>query len=253
MNRTPPAEVLFQLRSEVGFVCPVEDCCSPFLTWHHFDPPWRVENHHDPKRMIALCREHHDHAEGGAFTIAQLRSLKEMGDQGKLVSSKMKWMRNRLLLIAGGSFYYETLTVFEYNSQKVIWLERDKDDNLSLCLRMLSTCQEPRAFMDNNQWYSTGNEKDIVCPPFGRKILIEYHNGDSFGVEFFEASSLTDISSRFALPALGERVLPLPVTCVCVSTKIGGTPYGFTARETSLPGIRMKGGFMGYQRCAISM
>lgn len=30
-------ETIAILRREVGFGCPV--CRSPFLTWHHFDPP----------------------------------------------------------------------------------------------------------------------------------------------------------------------------------------------------------------------
>ena len=41
------------LRREVGFGCPV--CRSPFLTWHHFDPPYHVEEHWRHEGMIALC------------------------------------------------------------------------------------------------------------------------------------------------------------------------------------------------------
>jgi len=58
VNRTPPAAVRRELRREVGFGCPIPDCGIPYLTWHHFDPEWRVEEHHRPEGMIALCLTH---------------------------------------------------------------------------------------------------------------------------------------------------------------------------------------------------
>jgi hypothetical protein len=39
LPRRPYAHVVRQLRQEVGFRCPVDDCGNPYLTWHHFDPP----------------------------------------------------------------------------------------------------------------------------------------------------------------------------------------------------------------------
>jgi hypothetical protein len=56
-----PEHVKEKLRTEVGYGCPI--CRSPFLTWHHFDPPYRVRPHNDPEGMIALCREHSDEAD----------------------------------------------------------------------------------------------------------------------------------------------------------------------------------------------
>jgi hypothetical protein len=55
-SRTPPIAVRRKLRQEVGFACPVPDCGSPYLTWHHFDPPWHVTPQHEPAGMIALCK-----------------------------------------------------------------------------------------------------------------------------------------------------------------------------------------------------
>ena len=57
MNRTPPKKVIQTLRQEVGFGCPVPNCGNPYLEWHHFDPPWSIENHHRPEGMIALCTQ----------------------------------------------------------------------------------------------------------------------------------------------------------------------------------------------------
>jgi len=73
MSRTIPVPIRRELRKEVKFRCPL--CGSPFLTYHHFDPTWsEMERRgtedivHDPQGIIALCRKHHDIADGGAFT-----------------------------------------------------------------------------------------------------------------------------------------------------------------------------------------
>src|SRR3984885_9748514 len=93
-GRKPPRNTLKALRAEVGFLCPVKDCGRPYLTWHHFDPPWRVKKHHQPEGMIALCREHADQADNGAFTDHQLRELKITGKgRAHEVRGRFNWMR----------------------------------------------------------------------------------------------------------------------------------------------------------------
>jgi hypothetical protein len=82
-GRDPYRDVKRRLRREVGFTCPVEGCGNPYLTWHHFDPPWRVEHHHRPEGMIALCLEHAAQADNDAFTHDQLRALKHAGGTGR--------------------------------------------------------------------------------------------------------------------------------------------------------------------------
>lgn len=69
-----PEEVKRQLRREVGFGCPL--CRKPFLSWHHFDPPYHVEAHNRPEGMIALCLEHFAEADQGLFSPEELRRLK---------------------------------------------------------------------------------------------------------------------------------------------------------------------------------
>ena len=74
LSRTPPVAVRRELRREVGFGCPVSGCGNPYLEYHHFDPPWEKEHHHDLARMIALCAEHH--AKAAAWTIDDCRAMK---------------------------------------------------------------------------------------------------------------------------------------------------------------------------------
>ena len=81
MDRTPPMEVRKLLRREVGFGCPVLNCGNPYLSWHHFGPPWREKQHHDPNGMIALCVEHHAKADAGTYTKEQLHSYKQQANR----------------------------------------------------------------------------------------------------------------------------------------------------------------------------
>ena len=77
ISRTPPANVLERLRREVNFGCPVEDCGVPYLSWHHFDPPWREKKHHNPDGMIALCAKDASLADAPRWTKEQLREMKK--------------------------------------------------------------------------------------------------------------------------------------------------------------------------------
>lgn len=104
IKREPPAEVKRSLREEVGFGCPVPDCREPFLTWHHFAPPWHVRQHHEPQGTIALCTKHHAMADGGVFDKAQLRAFKNASHSVEDVKAKFEWARPKQLIRLGG-FY----------------------------------------------------------------------------------------------------------------------------------------------------
>ncbi len=93
VDRTkPPADIRRALRVEVGFGCPVDGCGSPYLTWHHFDPPWRERQHHDAAGMIALCLQHHKEADSGAFSHEQLRVLKASPFRSRRARVVSSWL-----------------------------------------------------------------------------------------------------------------------------------------------------------------
>jgi hypothetical protein len=235
MNRTPPVGVKKILRDEVGFGCPVKDCGLPYLEWHHFDPPWHESNHHNPEGMIALCREHHIQADNRAFTNEQLHQLKQSGkDNWKQISGKFNWMRNRLLAVVGGNFYYETPVIFKYQEQPVIWFERDENNYLLLNLKMLTTSNEPRAYILNNEWFNVGNEADIECPPSAKKVKICYPNGDLVSIEFFEINTIEDAHKRYPDARVSEWSIELPITAVEVTNTVAGSGLQFNAKETKL-------------------
>src|SRR3990172_955656 len=100
MDRTPPPDVRRELRREIGFGCAFPGCGNPYLYWHHFDPPWRKLQHHNPSGMIALCGEHHAKADVGAFTREQLREFKRGAiERAEEVKGRFDWMRHSLLAV----------------------------------------------------------------------------------------------------------------------------------------------------------
>ncbi|WP_271911576.1 hypothetical protein [Vreelandella alkaliphila] len=233
MNRNPPTEVKRTLREEVGFGCPVSGCGLPYLEWHHFDPPWHVTNHHNPEGMIALCRTHHIQADHGAFSVEQLHELKQSGkDNWRQVSGKFNWMRNRLLAVVGGNFYYETPVIFKFRKQPIIWFERDENKYLLLNLYMLSTSNEPRAYIKNNEWYNVGGEEDIECPPSAKKLRIKYPSGDLVQIEFFALNNVDDAEKRYPDARVRGWPIELPVTAVEVTNIVANSGLEFNAKET---------------------
>jgi hypothetical protein len=180
-----PDGVKKTLRKEVGFGCPVEGCGSPYLTYHHFDPPRRVRDHNEIPGMIALCREHHDHAEGGGFTEDQLRTLKlEGAERNRLIRGHFAWRRQQLLVHVGQTLTFEARIPLAFNGIPVIALTRDDNNDLVASINMLTTSMLPRLRMFENDWVSIGNPKDLESPPFGRKLFVSYPNGDQLNIDF---------------------------------------------------------------------
>lgn len=233
VNRKPPVAVKKILREEVGFGCPVSNCGLPYLEWHHFDPPWNEKHHHNPEGMIALCREHHIQADNGAFTKKQLHRLKQNGkDNWRQISGQFNWMRNRLLAVVGGNFYYETPVILKFREQPVIWFERDENNYLLLNLHMLTTIDAPRAYITNNEWFNVGGEENIEFLPSAKRLRISYPNGDLVSIEFFEIDMKEDANRRYPDSRASEWPIELPITAVEVTYVVANSGLEFNAKET---------------------
>lgn len=268
MNRKPPKEVREILSREVGRGCPVPGCGSPYLEWHHFDPPWRMSHHQEPKGMIALCSEHHPIADGGAWTVEQLHEFKRKGTKNiSEVRGKFNWLRNKLLLVAGSCFYYETLTILEYRGEPSIWLQRDENGYLLLNIRMLSTSKEPRLVMEDNGWVEKGEPKEFECPPSGKLIHAKYANGDEIKVEFKELESEVAAQKRYPKADVSQWKIPerylnkqiefkqieFPTTAVEIKNIVAGSNISFTPTKTTIGGAMFQNCFFPYNRCAFSI
>jgi hypothetical protein len=270
LRREPPIAVRRQLAKEVGFGCPVEGCGSPYLMWHHFDPPWRVREHHEPEGMIAICRDHHSEADAGAFTDAQLREMKHLGrDRSKELGAKFNWMREDLVAVVGGNFYVRTPIAMRVQDMPVVWFNRDEEDRLLVNLQAPTTSGQPRMTMIDNFWMTEGSEeREIVCPPSGRLVSAKYLNGDALKVEFREIASEEDFERRFPptpMPAelkarleqsgtsvpdpshresIAHSGLTFPLAAVEITLKIAGTDIDFGPKHTSVGGSVITGSWM---------
>lgn len=251
MNRIPPIEVRRALRKEVGFGCPVPGCGNPYLSWHHFDPAWNVKQHHDPLGMIALCSEHHAKADAGAFTKEQLRKFKNTSNTLSVIQGRFDWMRNNILAVVGGNFYYETPIIFQFKEQPVIWFNRDEDGYMLLNVRMLSKSTEPRAYIEDNFWISKGQPEDLESPPSGKLLKVKYNNGDEIKIEFIEFISIESIKKRYPDIEPESWNIPLPITAVEVFEKVGGTSLEFGPRGTKFAGPLMRNCFM--RNCGVGL
>lgn len=239
VSRTPYAETLRVLREEVGFHCPVDvdgDICgSPYLTWHHFDPPWRDEQHHRPEGMIALCREHADKADHGSCTDDQLRRFKTEGrGRGREVSGRFDWMRRELVAVVGGVAYVRTPTLIEIAGRKAVWLGRNPYDELLLNFDMPTLSGQPRASIRDNTWVVPPTDvTELVCPPSGKHLRVRYSNGDLFEVQFLTASNRAALCA--GVPAVQglERInLEFPATIARVSQIAAGSILQLTPQGT---------------------
>ncbi len=238
MNRTPPKEVRQALRREVGFGCPVNGCGNPYLEWHHFDPPWHEKEHHNPEGMIALCPVHHRKADAGAYTREQLHIFKAERKQKSIeIKGQFDWLRNKLLAVVGGNFYYEIPILFQIQNSPVIWFNRDEEGYLLLNLKMLTKSGETRLCLEDNFWIARGNLSDLECPPSGKLIHAKYPNGDKLRIEYFELDSLKDIKRRYADSQPENWKIEYPITALEVHYKVGGTKLEFGPRKTTIPEI----------------
>jgi hypothetical protein len=206
LNREPKEDVKRILRREVGFSCPVlrtngKPCGCPYLTWHHFNPPWEIMKHHNPEGMIALCSTHHTLADGGRYTNDELRSFKANAEKRAIELNRedtLGWMRQDLLTVMGGNFYYKSPILLQYDGKPVIWFKRDEQEYLLLNIDLLPLTSQKRLSMRNNDWgVDIGKPTDFKCPPHGKKIEARYDNGDKFGLQFVEITSEIHFRRRY--------------------------------------------------------
>jgi hypothetical protein len=156
LRREPPESAKQALRTEVGFGCPVPDCREPFLSWHHFDPPWYVRNHHDPAGMIALCVKHHAMADRGVFSNGQLRGFKTAANAVRDVTAKFEWARPKQLVRLGG-FYMGTRggrMAFEVGGreEEVVAITEGNGGVLELSFALRDARSDPVARMRQNSF-----------------------------------------------------------------------------------------------------
>ena len=190
--------------------------------------------------MIALCGLHHPQADRGVFTVEQLRKFKEMGaERNQEVGARFEWMREDLLAVVGGNFYYATPVPVRFRNTNVVAFTRDEQGGLLLETNMLSTSRDPRMTIQESFWVVRGNPVDLECPPNGRLVTADYANGDKLRVEFIPDLTPSALASRYpdaGVDRWDRTQLPQRIAAVEIQMRVGGTEIEFGPRETRLQG-----------------
>jgi len=263
-----PDRVKKLLRAEVGFGCPVENCGSPYLTYHHFDPPRRVRDHNEPAGMVALCRKHHDDAEGGAFTPEQLRAMKVEGaSRNERIKGQFLWRRQQLLIHCGRALTFEAPIALAFNGIPVVSMARDEANNLAVSVNMLTTSVLPRLRLFENDWVSTGNPDDLEAPPYGRKLRAKYPNEDEIRIEFKTVNDPDELAA--AVPGiagvrdwaadlmkdsgLDSPQLTFPAALVDIALELPDVGLSVSSAGVKTPMSQVGGTLGAYGMCAVSL
>lgn len=186
MNRTPPKSVQELLRQEVNFGCPVSGCGIPYLTWHHFDPPWRDEKHHNPEGMIALCAKDAELADGGRWTKQELRQMKKnpfvTSDR---ISEYYGYLRKNVVCMIG-NVAYNVKNALEICGERIIGFEIDDKGYNRLNLLIRNRDGVPILEMKNNFWTAVGRKLfDLRCSPQGKELeIISRDKQTNFSMRF---------------------------------------------------------------------
>jgi hypothetical protein len=211
-NRYIPEAERKALRAEVNFGCPIPDCGSPYLTYHHFDPPYREGQSHDPRGMIALCLPHHKAADVGTWTTEQLRALKTQPFlRWKAVSGRLDWLRRDVVVLAGGNLAVNPGVLLEVDSKKVIWTTRAHDQSLLLNFDLADGDGKEVLRLENNEWIVTGEIDDLRASASANSIRVAAPNrGVTLEIRFstFDEQSLKADCERTAAERAGRPRLP---------------------------------------------
>jgi hypothetical protein len=235
LTRTPPAAIRRQLRQEVGFACPAPDggslCGSPYLTWHHFDPPWREGHSHDVEGMVALCLAHHTRADAGAFTVEQLRAMKSCRPD-EPIRGVFDWRREQLVLRAGAMTAVNASVVLQFGEQPAIWFSSDEQGNQLLNLDVCGIDGDLLFSMRGNEWLMVPAVDDLECPPSGKSLVLRApSHGVSLNLRFSSVTrdelpqSYVDIGTAYAREK--ARALENSIE----QAEAGGAPADYVARQ----------------------
>lgn len=192
-------EAIATLRTEVGFGCPV--CRNPFLTWHHFDPPWHKEQHWRTEGIIALCGTFHDDADekgenAGAYSIDGLRRLKNSRRSAEDVKAHFPtWQDKESLLVRLGGCYTDTLTpIISINEVPQITLGKNAEGLLTLSFELRNKDDGVLLRMEDN-WLTAYPAKvhDMIVPPKTKTVKV-WLDEDDVGLEFsFNRITMADL------------------------------------------------------------
>ncbi len=160
-------------------------------------------------------------------------------------------MRQQLLGVVGGNFYFETYAPAVIQGMKPVSFGTDEAGHWLLDVNMLTIAREPRLQVTENFWISRGNPQDVECPPSGKALAVKYANGDKIRIEFVSDLDMSGLAQRYPEADMSRWELPSPITVVEIEMFVAGTDIKFGPRSTQIGGVNMTNCFMRGVGCGM--
>jgi hypothetical protein len=212
MNRTPPADICRQLREEVNYGCPVNGCGSPFLTLHHFNPTWRVYQHHNPEGMIALCAMHAVMADNDVFTNDHLARLKTNPFIKDRILAEWPWQPENIVFLMGGCIFFEARPILTLRGRRVISASRVQEPHTSIPtiafdLDLVDPQGNPIVSMEKNiLTIHIDNLNNMKCTTGAKEFSFAHISGLRFGIRF-DRYSHNEFEDRLSYVTNGDKLI----------------------------------------------
>jgi len=159
--------------------------------------------------MIALCREHHDAADAGAYTVEQVQEMKSRGCTDE-VRGRFQWLRSQLVMEIGSNYLVNQLGVYRVNGVPILWFSRDPAGYLRLNLSWLRP--DARVRIEEHDFVDLSGAVDVECPPSGKLLSVTYPDDDRLRIEFAEFTDADSFKKVLALDSWAREKLSHDVT-----------------------------------------
>jgi hypothetical protein len=161
--------------------------------------------------MIALCVLHHGQADEGAFTVGQLRALKDptRNQAESRLRGRFAWRRDGLVLLAGGNWWSGCEILLQCGPIPIIWLSRDQDGYELLNVDLFDALGVARLQLRDNDWVADRDVDDLVCTPRRASLIVKTATlGAELSVSFERATREVVTKRAIDILRAGYRDLP---------------------------------------------
>lgn len=261
MSRDPGDFIKRLLRQEVNFGCPVKwtdggGCGCPVLTFHHFDPPWAGNYVHNPEGMIALCRTHHDQADGGLWTGQQLREMKRNPFIDDSIKVRWPWNPETLVLKVGPCFVVRSGSALVLNGRSIFRFRPEPINQLGTNAIVFDSeignlnGQTWLSIEDNFLDVDTGNFSDLYFTAQTTKFVAKNQNKSmALSLQFKKqpAEEIEDWLLRFMRPGEKAKKLGKSKFDMARETKKAIIDSGSVDSDGTVPFMEVKGTFQSQE------
>lgn len=191
-NRTPNVGMRKHLRKEVNYGCPI--CRSPFLAYHHFDPPWEPNHIHNIEGMIALCPLHHEQADVGTWTNEEFRNMKRANYNS--INGQVHWSLRKSVIVAGRNLFLGSNIAFKMLGQEIFKLKEIRQNTVVLNALLFNEKKQPvLQIVDNDIILAPDLVKDFNCTASANRIRVDVRDNNSFLEITYSRKTLDNIIS----------------------------------------------------------